>query len=350
MRGQERTATGRGRTGQGSDEQGRNEQGRNEQGIILPAAPLPKPPALAFSTRDLPPRDRVPYWQDAIGDALIGCRVDALDPDAFDVNFRVAASSAVRLGHLRTAGSASTRDARSLRDGCDDFVFLMQLKGVGQNEHNGVRNVLKPGTGILGDFSKSFSIATSAASAMILRFDRSLLARADLERATGIATDGGSSLMRLLRVYARSAWREALSGGMPAMTERHLAEMVAAVCTGTAEDAARRAAPALGAARVVAMREVIARYHANPCLTMKEVAAAVGLSERAGHLAFERAQLTFTGELYSVRLDRARERLRTASERVLDVAFSVGFSDASHFHRLFRQRFGMTPGDARPRG
>jgi AraC-like DNA-binding protein len=33
--------------------------------------------------------------------------------------------------------------------------------------------------------------------------------------------------------------------------------------------------------------------------------------------------------------------------RISDVALQVGFSDISHFNRLFRSRFGDTPGGVR---
>ena len=35
------------------------------------------------------------------------------------------------------------------------------------------------------------------------------------------------------------------------------------------------------------------------------------------------------------------------ANRIIDVAFRYGFSNQSHFSRLFKQRFGMTPRDAR---
>lgn len=80
-----------------------------------------------------------------------------------------------------------------------------------------------------------------------------------------------------------------------------------------------------------------------------DVAAIVGISERAGHLAFEKAKLTFTDELHRTRLERARERLLTANVRVIDVAFAVGFSDSSHFYRLYKRAFGYSHSELRTR-
>jgi AraC-like DNA-binding protein len=36
--------------------------------------------------------------------------------------------------------------------------------------------------------------------------------------------------------------------------------------------------------------------------------------------------------------------------KVSDIAHLTGFNDVSYFHRAFRRRFGLTPGDARAGG
>jgi transcriptional regulator GlxA family with amidase domain len=47
------------------------------------------------------------------------------------------------------------------------------------------------------------------------------------------------------------------------------------------------------------------------------------------------------------RIERAKEMLRTAEERVLDVAIACGFKTQQHFARVFRQICGASPTDYR---
>jgi AraC-like DNA-binding protein len=42
-------------------------------------------------------------------------------------------------------------------------------------------------------------------------------------------------------------------------------------------------------------------------------------------------------------------RAHDDERRICDIALQAGFSDISHFNRLFRARFGDTPKDARAR-
>ena len=44
-----------------------------------------------------------------------------------------------------------------------------------------------------------------------------------------------------------------------------------------------------------------------------------------------------------MRLRTAAGLLRATSASIVEVCLDSGFQDLSHFHRLFRRRFGVTP-------
>ncbi|MEP5051186.1 MAG: helix-turn-helix transcriptional regulator, partial [Alloalcanivorax venustensis] len=59
------------------------------------------------------------------------------------------------------------------------------------------------------------------------------------------------------------------------------------------------------------------------------------------------------GYIREQRLDRAFRELAErdlGQRRLVEVALECGFDSQSHFCRLFRQRFGMTPGEAMEQG
>jgi AraC-like DNA-binding protein len=60
--------------------------------------------------------------------------------------------------------------------------------------------------------------------------------------------------------------------------------------------------------------------------------------------------VSFTTYVNELRLQKALMLLtqaRDGASRISDLAFQVGFSDVSHFNRLFRSRFGDTPSGIR---
>ena len=47
------------------------------------------------------------------------------------------------------------------------------------------------------------------------------------------------------------------------------------------------------------------------------------------------------------RLTKARQMLESSHSQVADVAYSLGFENPTHFSRIFKQRFGMSPSEIR---
>ncbi len=83
-------------------------------------------------------------------------------------------------------------------------------------------------------------------------------------------------------------------------------------------------------------------------LSLRELAQSVGLSIAHFSEMFRKS----TGEtphqfVLRLRVERAKEMLRSDESRVLDVAIACGFKTQQHFARLFRQLCGSTPTEYR---
>jgi AraC-like DNA-binding protein len=92
-------------------------------------------------------------------------------------------------------------------------------------------------------------------------------------------------------------------------------------------------------ARVVIMR------HYRRELTLALVARGLGSSPRQLQRAFEQfGGTTFSEDLLARRMSVGAQLLvQQRSIRVDDVARLVGYSDAAHFARAFRRRYGLSP-------
>lgn len=84
----------------------------------------------------------------------------------------------------------------------------------------------------------------------------------------------------------------------------------------------------------------------------ERIAAELRCSIRYLHHVFEAEKTTLSRFIWNMRLDRCREDLEKESCAHLPlsmIAFGWGFADTSHFCRLFKQRFGVSPGNYRRR-
>lgn len=79
-------------------------------------------------------------------------------------------------------------------------------------------------------------------------------------------------------------------------------------------------------------------------ISLKYVANAVNLS--TSHLAFllkERLGTSYVKYLTTLRIEQAKNLLRTTDNTVAAIAYQVGYPNPTNFYRLFRRETGMTP-------
>src|SRR6266481_1207074 len=103
----------------------------------------------------------------------------------------------------------------------------------------------------------------------------------------------------------------------------------------------------LGCARLRRIKEFVDAKMEDE-LTLREMAQSVGLS--TAH--FSRMFRKSTGEtphqfLLRQRVERAKEMLRSADARVMDVAVACGFKTQQHFAQIFRHECGASPTEYR---
>lgn len=84
----------------------------------------------------------------------------------------------------------------------------------------------------------------------------------------------------------------------------------------------------------------------EPGLSVASIAAQLRLAPSTLHRAWAGEPCSLADWIWALRLDAARRDLcdpALAARSVSDIAFSWGFSDAAHFSRAFRARFGCPP-------
>ena len=101
---------------------------------------------------------------------------------------------------------------------------------------------------------------------------------------------------------------------------------------------------------VMSIRDYIETHLHDPDMTPQRIADALHMSARYLHHLFSDGDETAARYILRRRLDECARSMLDASRRdrsLLDIAMSFGFNNASHFGRVFRQRFRMSPSEYR---
>ena len=159
--------------------------------------------------------------------------------------------------------------------------------------------------------------------------------------------------LRLLRSYLRLLPEE-LALHSPPLRETAISHIYDLIALGLALDPSpgdqEQELSAIAAARLDLALDHIAKSFEDPNLTIAAVARRQNISARYLQRLIESTGTTFTTRVNELRLQRALALLTKPGgqdRRILDLALEAGFSDLSHFNRLFRARFGDTPSGVR---
>jgi AraC-like DNA-binding protein len=313
---------------------------------------------IQFSTDSVPARERLPYFREALGRSFT--RLDLGPYDDRPVRYEATVHGLDGLGVIwgRTNGHIGRRTQSLLTDGNGDFIFGTVLSGCSLPSQVGREFRMDAGAAVLlscGDVgAKDYPVPTEF---LTLRIPRRLLdgMAAKPEDALARPIPPNTEALRLLVGYVQLT----LKSRQPASTELrrlfagHICDLVA-LAVGATRDAANIAyRRGMRAARLQAAKALIARNIRRADLSAKTVALHLGVTPRYVHLLFETEGLSFNKFVVERRLVSAYEMLCASqrSDRTITViAFTAGFSDLSHFNRVFRRRFGMTPSEARHAG
>lgn len=312
---------------------------------------------LSFTTDDLRPQDRFDYWCEVRARNLFGVTI-SLKPHE-RLNFR-GRFSAVPVGgailsNMQASPYSVSRTAADVSRASSDSLCIYQQTG-GTSWFN----------------SKGGEFVVSADEIAISHTDLPYLTRPttahgfDL-RVLKIPVAGREDILRQARGLAPSLLRDdprlktVISASFAALaadcaknpeadfdlTVGHLAQL-ALLARGRARPGSPETRTALRFGFLQAARNILARNLHRPNLTPAAVATELGISLRQLHLLFEPTGMSFARTLTAMRAGEARRLLKNAPRQpVAEIAQASGFDSSATFYRVFRNIYGMTPGDAR---
>jgi AraC-like DNA-binding protein len=262
-----------------------------------------------------------------------------------------------RIAHFGHSPGVTFRDEDLVKDGDNSFSLLISQSRNLDVMHQGRDLRLGPGDATLLHVCRTGSVGSRQDIRYIALMipPPELAARsAHLDDAVMQRLPRRTEALQLLRAYLRAlergppgAWRDGRE-----TIRQHVIDLVALVITphGTLGESGLSA---VVAGRLSAALQHIDEHFEDPEISVAAVARSQGISPRYLQRLIESRGTSFTARVSELRLQRAFTLLTKARDdahRISDIALQAGFSDISHFNRLFRSRFGDTPSGVRGQG
>ena len=229
----------------------------------------------------------------------------------------------------------------------DEFIFTQLLSGGGVLRQDGHELVMRPGTMSIYDVSRPYSYDVGG-DVLFVKLPRARLleqlGQAPQACATPVQADA------IVAGWASGVIRQAAD--LNAICSSRSASMIgtsvlSAVASLLVECPDERETAGIEACTQSLLTRVcnhIKAHLGDPNLTLNSIARAQGVSERSLNRLFAVLGTTPMRWVLQQRLAFSRRALEhDRGARVTDVAFAYGFNDSSHFSRVFKKTFAVSP-------
>jgi AraC-like DNA-binding protein len=305
--------------------------------------------SLRFSTRELSRARRLPALRDLF-ERSVQLEIDA-EP-GHPVEMTMQLTPGLRRARMLSPLTARvTRPASMLADGEDTVCLMMKTGGhmaLRQGRQEGVPDVGDAVLLVYREPARLEFVETTYLSVRVPFAALSMLG-SNVGGAAGRRIPGETEALSLLRSYVATMPERIADPGLARLAATHVYDLIALAIGATGEGRELAQRRGVRAARLEAIKADLAQ---DVSLDIARLGVRHGISPRYIQMLFEESGTTFSAFVLERRLEAAREMLispRYGTWSIAAIALEAGFNDLSHFNRRFKQRYAMTPTEARGR-
>ncbi len=234
------------------------------------------------------------------------------------------------------------------------YLFILQVEGSGLYSQDNRVGRLSCGDFLLCSTARPCEMSLpEPARRIIVSIPDNLLRRhlACPDNVVAVPMPGGKGMNLLLGNFVRAFWacrREAADQTVALRMSYTLLDLIAAAYSSTPQ--VRCELSSLVATHRLRIISYIEAHLRDPELTPRRVAQACRITARYLHHLFAGEPETVTQYIQRRRLEECARALIEAPVRgrlVTEIAFDYGFNSLTHFGRVFRIQYGLTPSEYR---
>jgi AraC-like DNA-binding protein len=302
-----------------------------------------------WSTGSVPRREQFAYWREMICQTFLDLTPESALRDGFRGKVTHRQLGTLDLGRIDSQAQRVRRTEadidRSPRLG---HYANLQVRGTCLTVQDGRATVQHPGDLAVVDTSRPFTFEFSDDFQQLSLHlpGRLLTDQLDGPVPTASRIPTVSGVGAALRHTLHALNDGDLTATASARLGMHASGLLAIALTPPPEPAE----PRPNARLLDAALDDIAEHLTENGLSPAATATRLGISVRLLHQLFGDHERSFGGEVRWQRLEQAYRDLTDPARRALriaDIAAAAGFVVVTHFHRVFRQRYGRTPTEAR---
>lgn len=323
------------------------------------AADLPQTSAdlRRVSTEDVRTRNKVSFWTDLVRHQFMPADIRSLaEPAQFHGKIQMRRIAAINLAQVSSTAQQVSRTPQLIAEADSEYLLVnIQRMGTGGVQQDGRLATLKPGDLAIYSSTRRYDLLFDAPFLQtVLMLPANLLRQQvpGLDALTATTLDGQNTAVQLLTSLVDNYFH-ADFGALPPAAIAHAADAITALLAATAAaflPTAALSASTLSLFHLTRIKQYATENIHDPALSVSTVSEALHISPAHIHRLFEGEPQTFSAWLWSCRLLGCKHVLESGAQThrtISEIALQYGFSDSTHFSRVFRKKFGFTPRECR---
>ncbi len=303
----------------------------------------------AVSTDDYAPADRAPQWCEWVSKQFGGLQSDLYGDTDFDGRMASVRAGDLILTKLEANRHRVVRTADLVRASEEGYLKIVApMKGSAGVEQMGRQAWVRPGAWTLYDTTGSYSVANpERVEHLIVMVPKAQMMERGLrlENLMARPVGGASGIARVALSTMRSTFQELPH--MSADAARGAGELITQLLRlSLIELSGQETQLTQREALKDRIRAYVALHLRDPELSVERIALALNCSKRHLYNAYADETQTLASHIQTLRLEACIRELQhplARSRPITDIALSWGFSNLSHFSRVFREHTGRSP-------
>ncbi|MGW1270983.1 helix-turn-helix domain-containing protein [Streptomyces sp. NPDC002491] len=312
--------------------------------------------SFSFSTAPLDSRAQLDYWREVVCTTFVEYEMDVPRHPSAGFLGQVTAQTVGGMGVARVVSDPHTvfRSPTLIRRSSeDDLLVNLAVQGRVTVAQRGREALLRPGDLTVYDSALPCRIAClDPFELLVLKVPRPLFdAHVPLVQdtmATLVPGDRGAGALIAPFLHSLTVHARGLAPDTSARVGVTLLELLATALSDRTASGGRLKAP--GAVHLDRARRYVLDHITDPDLTPAMIAQALDISVRYLHAIFQADDTSPSRWIRRQRIHMAARLLADpgrSGHSVTDIAYAVGFKDASHFTRAFKSLHGVSPREYR---
>lgn len=293
---------------------------------------------------------RIEFWREMILRLFADVQIATVQKADFFGQVRQRKCDKLRISDIQASEQAVTRRYRQARSEYEDKYFaVLMLEGSQAVEQDGKIVTLQPGDFAVYDATRPHHLQFGQSwREIVVSIPRATLNQlvVGMEHRTACPIPTGQGVGCVMRGFLEqmsSQIRHVSEDEMLQLSDTAISLIAMTLGSLQRNDLAQSRMKALTLTRV--KRHLLEHLH-DPDLNPMLIEQAIGISSRYINKLFEAENTSLMRHVWNLRLERCANDLanpQCATLRVSDIALRWGFNDMSHFSRVFRERFAMSP-------